>query len=390
MCLKYTYSFKKAGISSISRLRDTIPFNSSFLKHTVNITQIMTIRNLISFLVFTAVLCSCASTELVRLSVLEPAPVTLPGHIKNIGIINRSGIAEQNKIVDVVDKVFSMEGAELDKEGAESGIAGLENELIKNQRFDRITIIRDSTLKSNVPGIFPAPVSWDVVEKICRKNKSDALFALELFDTDSKISYAANPVTVNTPLGKVPGVEHQASMLTTVKMGWRIYDPVERNILDEFPVVGRMTFSGKGINPVKAAGAIIGRKEALKQVSNKAGQDYALRIIPFWLRVSRDYYVRGTDNFRTARRKAQAGNWDGAAALWQSETANNKSKVAGRACYNMAIISEINGNLGEAMQWAQKAYEDYNNKLALRYVKILENRAAKNALLQEQEAISAR
>lgn len=390
MCLKYTYSFKKAGISSISRLRDTIPFNSSFLKHTVNITQIMTIRNLISFLVFTAVLCSCASTELVRLSVLEPAPVTLPGHIKNIGIINRSGIAEQNKVVDVVDKVFSMEGAELDKEGAESGIAGLENELIKNQRFDRITIIRDSTLKSNVPGIFPAPVSWDVVEKICRKNKSDALFALELFDTDSKISYAANPVTVNTPLGKVPGVEHQASMLTTVKMGWRIYDPVERNILDEFPVVGRMTFSGKGINPVKAAGAIIGRKEALKQVSNKAGQDYALRIIPFWLRVSRDYYVRGTDNFRTARRKAQAGNWDGAAALWQSETANNKSKVAGRACYNMAIISEINGNLGEAMQWAQKAYEDYNNKLALRYVKILENRAAKNALLQEQEAISAR
>ncbi|MCO5241975.1 MAG: DUF6340 family protein [Chitinophagaceae bacterium] len=390
MCLKYTYSFKKAGISSISRLRDTIPFNSSFLKHTVNITQIMTIRNLISFLVFTAVLCSCASTELVRLSVLEPAPVTLPGHIKNIGIINRSGIAEQNKVVDVVDKVFSMEGAELDKEGAESGIAGLENELIKNQRFDRITIIRDSTLKSNVPGIFPAPVSWDVVEKICRKNKSDALFALELFDTDSKISYAANPVTVNTPLGKVLGVEHQASMLTTVKMGWRIYDPVERNILDEFPVVGRMTFSGKGINPVKAAGAIIGRKEALKQVSNKAGQDYALRIIPFWLRVSRDYYVRGTDNFRTARRKAQAGNWDGAAALWQSETANNKSKVAGRACYNMAIISEINGNLGEAMQWAQKAYEDYNNKLALRYVKILENRAAKNALLQEQEAISAR
>lgn len=390
MCLKYTYSFKKAGISSISRLRDTIPFNSSFLKHTVNITQIMTIRNLIFFLVFTAVLCSCASTELVRLSVLEPAPVTLPGHIKNIGIITRSGIAEQNKIVDVVDKVFSMEGAELDKEGAESGIAGLENELIKNQRFDRITIIRDSTLKSNVPGIFPAPVSWDVVEKICRKNKSDALFALELFDTDSKISYAANPVTVNTPLGKVPGVEHQASMLTTVKMGWRIYDPVERNILDEFPVVGRMTFSGKGINPVKAAGAIIGRKEALKQVSNKAGQDYALRIIPFWLRVSRDYYVRGTDNFRTARRKAQAGNWDGAAALWQSETANNKSKVAGRACYNMAIISEINGNLGEAMQWAQKAYEDYNNKLALRYVKILENRAAKNALLEEQEAISAR
>lgn len=347
-------------------------------------------RNLIFFIFFTVGLYSCASTERVRLSVLEPAPVALPGYIKNVGIVNRSEIAEQNKVVEVVDKVFSLEGAELDAEGAQSGLLGLQNELMKNQRFNRVSIIEEHSLKSDVPGIFPSAIPWDEVEKLCRKNTSDALFVLELFDTDSKISYAANPVTVNTPLGKVPGVEHQASMLTTVKMGWRIYDPVERNILDEFPVVGRMTFSGKGVNPVKAAGALIGRKEALKQVSNKAGQDYALRIIPFWLRVSRDYYVRGTDNFRTARRKAQAGNWDGAAALWQSETANNKSKVAGRACYNMAIISEINGNLGEAMQWAQKSYEDYNNKLALRYVKILENRAAKNALLEEQEAISAR
>ncbi|HRN58486.1 MAG TPA: DUF6340 family protein, partial [Agriterribacter sp.] len=324
----------------------------------------------------------CASTELVRLSVLEPPPVTLPSHIKNVGVINRSEVAQQNKVVDVVDKVFSLEGKDLDKEGAQASIAGLENELLKNNRFAAVKTIDDAGLTSPVPGIFPAPLTWDVVETLCRKNNTDALFALELFDTDSKISYAANPVTVNTPLGKVPGVEHQATMLTTVKAGWRIYDPVEKNILDEFPVMGRMAFSGRGINPVKAAGAIIGRKEALKQVSNKAGQDYAFRIIPYWLRVSRDYYVRGTDNFRVARRKAQTGNWDDAATIWEKETASGKSKVAGRACYNMAIIHEINGDVNGAIQWAQKAYENYNNKLALRYVKILENRKIKDAILE--------
>jgi hypothetical protein len=347
-------------------------------------------KNTVFYILISVSLYSCASTELVRLSVLEPAPVTLPGHIKNIGVINRSEVAEQNKVVEVVDKIFSLEGRDLDKEGAQASIAGLENELIKNNRFTGVKTIDDARLKSPVPGVFPSPLTWDVVEKICRENNTDALFALELFDTDSKISYAADPVTINTPLGKVLGVEHRATMLTTVKAGWRIYDPVARNILDVLPVSGKMVFTGKGINPVKAAGALMGRKEALKQVSNKAGQDYAFRIIPYWLRVSRDYYVRGTDNFRMARRKAQTGNWNDAAAIWEKETTNDKSKVAGRACYNMAIINEINGNLDGAIQWAQKSYEDYNNKLALRYVKILENRKVNNAILEDQEAISAR
>lgn len=340
------------------------------------------------FILISIGLYSCASTELVRLSVLEPAPVTVPGNVKRIGLLDRSEIMPQNKAMDVVDKVFSLEGKDLDSEGALASIRGLQDELLKNGRFTEIRMIKDTGVSSLVPGIFPLPLSWDQVEKICRANNVDILFALELFDTDSKVSYAANPVTVNTPLGKVPGIEHVATMHTTLKAGWRIYDPAEQIILDEFPIVENMVFTGRGVNPVKAAGALIERKEALKQVGNKSGRDYAFRILPFWLRVSRDYYVRGTDNFRLARRKAQTGNWDGAALLWEKETTNGKEKVAGRACYNMAIINEINGDLNNAKLWAQKAYERYNNKPALRYVNILENRAIKRSLAEQQESIT--
>ena len=72
--------------------------------------------------------------------------------------------------------------------------------------------------------------------------------------------------------------------------------------------------SGSGINPAVAASALIGRKEAVKDVGIQAGQAYAARILPYWIRVSRDYFVGGDDNFTTAKRKAQSGNWDGAAA----------------------------------------------------------------------------
>ena len=70
----------------------------------------------------------------------------------------------------------------------------------------------------------------------------------------------------------------------------------------------------------------------------------------------------------------------------RKETNNSSRKIAGRAAYNMAIINEINGDIDSALKWAQKSYEDSNNKLALDYVRILENRQYKNEVLVTQEA----
>ena len=330
---------------------------------------------------------SCSSTNLVYISVQQPAPVTISPDIKNVGIVNRSIVTEKNKVLDMVDKVITMEGDSLDIQASQASMIGLADELIKNNRFSNVTAFNSIDLRSTVPGQFQAPLSWDIVEKICREKHIDALFSLELFDTDSKVSYAAVPIAMKTPLGNIPGIEHHASMLTTVKTGWRIYDPAGKLILDEYPISKDITLSGKGINPVTAAGAILNRKDAVKDVSRKAGQDYALRLIPYWIRVNRDYYVKGTDNFSIAKRKAQTGNWDGAAELWKKETTSSSSKIAGRACYNMSIICEINGQLDQAIEWAQKAYEDHNNKLALRYINILKNRKEKNNLLQYQQQL---
>ncbi len=51
-------------------------------------------------------------------------------------------------------------------------------------------------------------------------------------------------------------------------------------------------------------------------------------------------------------------------------------KIAGRACYNRAIMNEINGSLDEAPGCAQKSYEDYGIRPALKYIRILEDRKA--------------
>jgi hypothetical protein len=330
-------------------------------------------------------LLSCKTQQL-YLTVVEPAPVSLPSYIKSVGVINRSVPTDETKGLDVLDKALSLEGVNLDKDGALESIRGLSDELLNNTRFTEVKALNDIDFRTPALTGFPTALTWEIVSKICNETKTDALFSLEKFDTDTHLNYSTRKVDIKTPLGTVPGLEHHAEMNTLVKTGWRIYDPSSKMILDEFLYDESITFSGRGINPLVAASALVGRKEAVGQVSNKAGHGYALRIIPYRLRVMRDYYVKGTNNFKIAKRKAQVGKWDDAGLLWEKETANSSTKVAGRACYNMAIINEINGDLDAALKWAQKSYEDTNNKLALRYVRILENRRYKTEVLQAQES----
>jgi hypothetical protein len=329
------------------------------------------------------ILISCKTQQL-SLTVVEPAPVTIPSYVKSVGVINRSIPTEETRSADALERVFTLEGVNLDKDGAMESINGLSEELLNNTRFDEVKKLIDINFRTSALVEFPEPLTWDIVGQICNETKTDALFSLEKFDTDTHLNVSTRNVNIKTPLGSIPGIEFQADMSTLVKSGWRIYDPSSKVILDEYTDNESVTSSGRGVNPLAAASALMGRKEAVKQVSNRAGHDYATRIIPYSLRVTRDYYVKGTDNFKMARRKAELGKWNDAGLLWEKETKNSSSKIAGRACYNMAIINEINGDLDSALKWAQKSYEDTNNKLALDYVRILENRKYENDLLKEQ------
>jgi len=340
----------------------------------------------ISLLLIAALMMASCKMQDLYLNVVQPAPVTIPSNVKRAGIINRSEPTDATKTVDAIDKVMTLEGADLDKEGAAACIDGVGNELAKNDRFTEVVQISVEGIKSPGMGIFPGPLDWETVNKLCRDNAVEILFSLELFDTDTRVNYQVNKTdNPKTILGALTGFEQRADMFTTVKTGWRIYDPSGKTILDEIMINRNLTFSATGLTPAIAAAALINRKDAVKQVGSNAGVAFAERILPYRVSVTREYYVKGTDNFTIGMRRARTGNWDGAGELWKKETSNPKSKIAGRACYNMAIISEINGYIDVAIEWTAKAYEDYNNKKALDYQHVLEHRKATISLVEYQQ-----
>jgi len=326
---------------------------------------------------------SCATQEL-YLNITRPAPVTIAPEIKSVGIIDRSKPTDRTKTLDALDKVLSLEGADLDSIGTLEAIKGVTEELEANDRFHEVKLLSKLEFQASSLGRLPAPLTWDQVEGICRENGAQALFALEMYDTDTRVENAGGALA-ELSAGNIRGALRVGPMETLVKTGWRIYSPANRAILDEFIVAESIIFGGRGFDPVAAVSGIIQRKDAVKEVSRKAGNIYAMRLIPYRLRVNREYYVKGTSNFKTAKRLARLGRWDEAGELWNLETDNPKRKVAGRAHYNMAIISEINGDIDNAVTWAQTAYAGFRIKKGLHYVRILENRRYEQEVLRYQE-----
>ena len=341
-------------------------------------------KNHLLFLGMLFSLYSCSSTNLMSLSVTEPAPVSIPTGAKTAVVVNRS--ADNNGAVDRLHRVLSLETRNLQAEGARASMTGLTDELIKDGRFASVRRLDSLDLRSYGAGVFPTYLSWDTVEKICRENAADILFSLELFDAESKVALGAVPMLLANPLYAVATLDQSIGVNTRVKTGWRIYDPATRTILDEYVLYKDLSFQGNTV--VRTGNSLLGRQEAVKQSGICAGQTYASRIVPYSIRVSRFYFVRGDRNFILAKRMAQSGDWDGAAKIWQQESTSSSRKAAGRACYNMAIISEINGDLNGAVTWSSKAYEVYNVRLALSYLNVLHNRQNDNAVLKNQTELT--
>ncbi len=317
-----------------------------------------------------------ACKQRVYLTVTEPAAVQLSPNYKNPILINRTFAAGKSRVLERIDNGLSLEG-KLDEKGSAAAVRGVFDRFTTNQRFDKITLIDSMAVENRVSSAFPAQLSWDEVEAICNANNGDFLVVLEVYNTDTKIDYSTGTTTKTTPLGTVQVPTHNARMTTRIKTGWRIYDPYQKIILDEFFLEDRLFSNGSGINPVVAAAALLNREQAVTQISTQVGDFYAGRIESQRFRVWRNYYNKGSRNLKMANRRAEAGDWDGAAELWEKELTNNKRKVAGRAHYNMAIYKEIIGDPYGALELAQTAYGDYRIKEGLVYADILRDRIAR-------------
>ncbi|MBD0258444.1 MAG: tetratricopeptide repeat protein [Cytophagales bacterium] len=327
---------------------------------------------------------SASCTSNLYIKVLQPAHINVGEHVKTIALVNRT--KPQNPKANVVEAVLTGEGLYQDKSGVASAFNGLNTALHDSPRYQ----IKQTNLLlvgTGAGNIFPAPLPWNEVSKICQSYGADALCVVETFDTDTQVLPSVRVVEDKDGEGKVvrKRTEFTANLRAQVKVGFRLYDLQTKSIRDEFLFTHSLGWTGVGLSPQAAAATLLDKRAATDRVSYVIGELYASRITPTWITVERSYYRKGGDPaMKQAYRMAYVNDWEGAAALWEQIVKNNRGKTAGKAAYNLAIAHEVLGHLDEARSWCQKAYATYGNKLARGYIYVLDRRIRDSQRLDDQ------
>lgn len=337
---------------------------------------------IILLITIVAALSSCKTSSL-SVEVLKPAEITIPGNIKTLAVVNRSLPDKDSKALNIIEGVLTGEGIFVDREASQKTVAGVVNALTSSPRF-KVTVPDGLNLKGTGTALFPESLPWKTVENICKNYSADAVIALETFDSDVSIHYDKEEKKRKEGDRTVTYTEHIATLDIAIEAGWKVYYPKDKKIVDQDVFTDHKYWEGTGKNDDVAAGNLPDAREAIKEAGYFAGSQYAFRISPMWVMVSRKYYKKGPEDFENARLNVKANDWEGAKEVWMRYIENADTKLAGYANYNMALYHEIQGDLEEAKKWAQKSYTQYLNKSAYQYLMQIKQRISDQERLQEQ------
>lgn len=320
-------------------------------------------------------LSSCMKTA--SLTVLQPAEMKLPEHISVVAVVDRS--KPSNGWLNVLEGAFTGEAIGQDRRSREEAVAGLTKTLTRTPRFRvKSTGIEMTGAKAGVN--LPAPLAWREIEKICADYGADAVVAIESFDSDNNRTTRKSESKTKDKDGKeVTTISWDSRQRTAVRMGWRMYDPRTKIILDEFTTDDYLERTGSGKTERSALDNLPLPANVSRDVAYLGGQHYGMRIAPVYVNVSRQYYHKAK-GFKTgmkeAARFAQANQWDKASSVWQAivTKAAADRKAAGRAQYNMAVAAEMQGDLERALELAQEAWTKFGSKKARNYIQTIEQR----------------
>ncbi|MCQ0111709.1 hypothetical protein SAMN04487906_0071 [Zhouia amylolytica] len=318
------------------------------------------------YLMLCALGLEACSSGYVYLNYPQEPEVILPKGVENIVVVNRSLTREDDQQNKTLESVATGEIAGSDKLASDEAVKGVMSGV---QHHSNLTVLIPDTLRLYGTGTRRTPdvLKWEKVDAICKASDADVLLVLETFDSNSDIllNTVADQVSSVINTGKVKGRLPQQTRVD-VRSYWRLYDPYSKTIIDQFQQTHYMNFNlVNGVPPLNA----------LPETAYAAGFDYISRFLPSYYRVRRDMYKKGKGRdkrkFDAGWRRSEVANWDGAIEIWTGIAANPNSKSAGRAALNVAVAYEVLGKTDLALEWAQRAYEDYGDKQGRDYAKIL-------------------
>jgi len=309
----------------------------------------------------------------IGIQVMDPAEITLPVNVHQMAFMNRSvypqlvhsdstsWTSEEFFILDTIMNIRIFMGVRTAMN--ESPLFELDSiEVIQARRTDTDNIL-ESLGKVDL-------------KKIKMNHPSDALVSLEYYNIDDSL---------DVDVFFDEGIYYQAYLGFYTTSVWRIYDFTSDTAFDEYVLQDTSVWYGYADTHDEAVLDLPLAINAIRTAAYEIGKRYGYRISPGWMEVPRFFYRGGNKEMRMASKKVVAGDWPEAADAWRNIAAvEEDNKMAAKACFNLALIYEMEDLLIPALDWAVKSYTLRQAPLTREYIEILQQRYEDRKKLKSQ------
>lgn len=332
----------------------------------------LNIRVLIIICLITFALVSCKGYY-AALTIENPIPAKedLPSDIQSLTLMNRS-INNQftDHQEDSLENYFyrhnyQLAAVILDIHAADTTLLSLGDLLYSSGRYE-VVIPVDRNIKREEPyNIIPDTLSTETVRKICEEYNTDALLVLEQFSTK-----AMADLNDERWVGE-DGTYHSyyASLDMKYNAYFRIYKPGSPAI--EIPLSDTIYWESADNLLERMLTKLPTVKQAVISAGVKVALDVDAKISPIWVPEKRGYFLFSRKH-DLGRQLMEENNIKDAYDYWMQMAQSNKKKIKARAEYNLALASELQGDLDQAMEWALKSYHTYYQHQTELYLKKLD------------------
>jgi len=334
-------------------------------------------NRIIVFFVAGIIAVSCKSNfALLTIENARPASDELSSDIQSITLMNRSmtnqfgNFPEDSLQMYFYRKGYQLSKIVLDSAAADTTIRALAALLFESGRYDVVVPVNRNINRALSYEILPDTLNQEQVSKICTDYNTDALLILERFSTKTMADYTSEKYVDS---GTGTSYNYYASLDLKYDAFFRIYKPGTKTLVKEIELIDTINWESADYTQERLFRKLPSIKRAMIDAGIKIALDVDEKLSPTWIPEKRGYFLFQSKDDRGQKLMSE-NNYEEAGKYWTEMAQSTNKKVKSKAEYNLALISELNGDLNGAIDWGLKSFNTYYRFQTETYLKKLKVR----------------
>jgi tetratricopeptide (TPR) repeat protein len=285
---------------------------------------------------------SCVGYKEFSIEVFKPAKLAIPTDVRKIVLVSRNLKYKSDTLQNFYQRNNSLikdkKKISIDSLAVSNCLDTLAARMMKLGNFDRVNVLPFSSFsKQMVNNVRPATPEW--YSTVAEKNGADMLILLDMFSCFYSVK---------------DGYSQPEAKVVTSNI-WSVYNAKTQKITDRFSQIDTLYWNQLDENGNYKRTNIPDKKTAIVLAAGVIGGNYSRHILPSWTKVDRTYMLCNCPEFQDAIRLAQKNEWEKAVDIWSRFTESKNKQKQTSALYNLAVASEMNGDVDKAIEYTDKA-----------------------------------